>query len=123
MSLAIVSGSAGLIGAETCKRFHQEGFDLAGIDNDMRREFFGPDASTLPSRRALEDSLKNYRHFALDIRDREAVAKLFSKFGTSARVVIHTAAPTAAPTPLLLPLIKRVLVEKPPAQRGSLTKP
>jgi CDP-paratose 2-epimerase len=92
MSVAIVSGSAGLIGSETCKRFHQQGFDVAGIDNDMRREFFGPEASTLPSRHALEQSLKNYRHFALDIRNREAVDKIFSKFGPSITVVIHTAA-------------------------------
>ena len=92
MSVAIVSGSAGLIGSETCKRFHQQGFEVAGIDNDMRREFFGPEASTLPSRRALQQSLKNYRHFALDIRDREAVDKIFSKFGSSISVVIHTAA-------------------------------
>ena len=92
MSVAIVSGSAGLIGSETCKRFHQQGFEVAGIDNDMRREFFGPEASTLPSRQALEQSLKNYRHFALDIRDREAVDKIFSNFGSSISVVIHTAA-------------------------------
>jgi len=92
MSVAIVSGSAGLIGSETCKRFHQQGFEVAGIDNDLRREFFGPEASTLPARLALEQTLKNYRHFALDIRDREAVDKTFSKFGSSISVVIHTAA-------------------------------
>jgi len=92
MSVAIVSGSAGLIGAETCKRFHQQGFDVAGIDNDLRREFFGPEASTMPSRRALEENLKNYRHFPHDIRDRDAVDKLFSKFGASTRVIVHTAA-------------------------------
>ncbi len=41
MSIAIVTGSAGLIGSETCKRFHAEGFDVVGIDNDMRARFFG----------------------------------------------------------------------------------
>jgi len=92
MSVAIVSGSAGLIGSETCKRFHREGFEIAGIDNDMRKEFFGPEASTLGSRRALEQQLKKYQHFALDIRDREGVDKLFSKFGAEIKVVIHTAA-------------------------------
>ena len=92
MSVAIVSGSAGLIGSETCKRFHHEGFDLAGIDNDMRGEFFGPEASTLSSRRALEQQLKRYRHFAVDIRDRDSIDKLFSKFGAEVKVVIHTAA-------------------------------
>src|SRR5690242_822494 len=92
MSVAIVSGSAGLIGSETCKRFHHEGFDLAGIDNDMRSAFFGPEASTLGSRRVLEQQLKHYRHFAVDIRERESIDKLFSKFGADIKVVIHTAA-------------------------------
>jgi CDP-paratose 2-epimerase len=92
MSVAIVSGSAGLIGSETCKRFHREGFDVVGIDNDMRAAFFGPEASTLASRRALEQNLKNYRHFAVDIRDREGIDKIFAKFAGSTEVVIHTAA-------------------------------
>jgi CDP-paratose 2-epimerase len=92
MSVAIVSGSAGLIGSETCKRFHREGFELAGIDNDMRGEFFGPEASTMASRRSLEQQLKNYRHFPIDIRERDTIDKLFSKFGTAIKVVIHTAA-------------------------------
>jgi CDP-paratose 2-epimerase len=92
MSVAIVTGSAGLIGSETCRRFHTEGFDLAGIDNDMRAEFFGPEASTLPSRRALENQLKRYQHFTVDIRDREKVEGIFQKFGKNIGVVIHTAA-------------------------------
>jgi CDP-paratose 2-epimerase len=92
MSVAIVSGSAGLIGSETCKRFHREGFDVVGIDNDMRGQFFGPEASTMASRRALEEQLKNYRHCPVDIREREAIDKIFSNFGNSIKVVIHTAA-------------------------------
>ncbi|HZR21930.1 MAG TPA: NAD-dependent epimerase/dehydratase family protein [Verrucomicrobiae bacterium] len=92
MSVAIVSGSAGLIGSETCKRFHHEGFEIVGIDNDMRGEFFGPEASTMASRRALEQQLKRYRHFPLDIRERESIDKLFSKFGSEIKTVIHTAA-------------------------------
>jgi CDP-paratose 2-epimerase len=92
MSVAIISGSAGLIGSETCKRFHGEGFEVAGIDNDMRGEFFGPEASTLASRRFLEQQLKSYRHFAVDIRDREGIDQVFCKFGSSIKVVVHTAA-------------------------------
>jgi CDP-paratose 2-epimerase len=92
MSVAIVSGSAGLIGSETCKRLHREGFELVGLDNDMRAQFFGAEASTLGSRRALEAKLKNYRHFAVDIRDREAIDQVFSKFGTAIELVVHTAA-------------------------------
>ncbi len=92
MSIAIVSGSAGLIGSETCKRLHSEGLELAGIDNDMRGEFFGPEASTLASRRALEQQLKGYRHFPIDIRERDGIDKLFAKFGSEIKLVIHTAA-------------------------------
>ncbi|HYG36313.1 MAG TPA: NAD-dependent epimerase/dehydratase family protein [Clostridia bacterium] len=92
MSVAVVSGSAGLIGSETCKRFHHEGFDLVGIDNDMRAEFFGVEASTLSSRRALEKQLSRYQHFPVDIRSREEIDRLFQKFGKAIRVVVHTAA-------------------------------
>src|SRR5215831_3944477 len=92
MSVAVVTGSAGLIGSETCKRFHAEGFDVVGIDNDMRAEFFGPEASTLPSRRSLERQLSRYRHFAIDIRNREDIERAFQKCGTAITVVIHTAA-------------------------------
>jgi len=92
MSVAIVSGSAGLIGSETCKRFHAEGFDLAGIDNDMRAQFFGAEASTLNSLRALERQLKRYHHCPIDIRDREQIDQLFRQFGKAIAVVIHTAA-------------------------------
>jgi CDP-paratose 2-epimerase len=92
MSVAIVTGSAGLIGSETCKRFHAEGFDVVGIDNDMRAKFFGPDASTTPTRQRLQASLRNYKHFDLDIRDRDGMESLFGRLGTAVKVVIHTAA-------------------------------
>lgn len=46
MAIVVVTGSAGLIGSETVKRFHREGFDAVGIDNDMRAYFFGNEAST-----------------------------------------------------------------------------
>ena len=69
MSVTIVTGAAGLIGSETCKRFHKEGLQIVGIDNDMRARFFGPEASTSHTRKTLEGSLKNYWHFEADIRD------------------------------------------------------
>jgi CDP-paratose 2-epimerase len=92
MSIAIVTGSAGLIGSETCKRFHQEGFDVVGIDNDMRARFFGPDASTSSTRRQLQTSLSKYRHEELDIRDTNAIDALFRRLGSDVKVVVHTAA-------------------------------
>jgi CDP-paratose 2-epimerase len=92
MTLAIVTGAAGLIGSETCKRFHEEGLEIVGIDNDMRARFFGPEASTTQTRKRLENSLKNYRHFDADIRDAAAVETIFKKFGKDVRAVVHTAA-------------------------------
>ena len=92
MSLVLVTGSAGLIGSETCKHFHAEGYDILGLDNNMRSYFFGEPASTDSTRRGLEHSLKRYSHRALDIRDREAVEKLFQEYGKNIVLVVHTAA-------------------------------
>jgi CDP-paratose 2-epimerase len=92
MSVAIVTGSAGLIGSGTCQKFHAEGFDIIGIDNDMRAVFFGADASTAATRQRLEATLKNYRHQNIDIRDRDAIEGLFRRLGSAVKVVIHTAA-------------------------------
>jgi CDP-paratose 2-epimerase len=92
MSVAVVTGSAGLIGAEACRFFAGKGMDIAGIDNDMRKEFFGPEASGAWSRRQLEATLDGYRHFDIDIRDQAAIAELFSSYGRNIAVVIHAAA-------------------------------
>jgi CDP-paratose 2-epimerase len=54
MSVAVITGSAGLIGAEAARFFAAKGLDIVGIDNDMRREFFGEEASTVWSRQRLE---------------------------------------------------------------------
>ena len=92
MDIVLVTGSAGLIGAETARFFSGEGFKVVGIDNDMRRQFFGDEASTAWSRRELESSLADYVHHAIDIRDRQAVEALFAEYGSDLKAVIHTAA-------------------------------
>jgi len=92
MSIALVTGSAGLIGSETCRRFSQEGFDLVGIDNDMRAEFFGADASTASTRQKLQKEIPSYRHFTADIRDAAAIHGVLGKFGKDIKVIVHTAA-------------------------------
>lgn len=77
MGTALVTGSAGLIGSEAARHFARCGLDIVGVDNDMRREFFGADASTDWNRQLLERELgDSYRHVSLDIRDREAVDAL-----------------------------------------------
>jgi CDP-paratose 2-epimerase len=92
MSIALITGSAGLVGSETCRRFAREGLEVVGIDNDLRAEFFGAEASTSPTREKLQRDLPGYRHFAIDIRDEPGVAAVFRQFGAAISVVIHTAA-------------------------------
>src|SRR5215472_2583096 len=87
MSVAPITGSAGLIGAEAARFFTDKGLDIVGIDNDMRRLFFGDDASTQWSRVALETDLPRYRHSDCDIRDQAAVQNIFSQYGRDIAVV------------------------------------
>jgi CDP-paratose 2-epimerase len=92
VDIAVVTGSAGLIGAETSRFLHEKGFLIVGIDNDMRRVFFGDEASTSWSRKHLESTLPNYRHHSLDIREMTGIADVFSRYNSDIKVVIHTAA-------------------------------
>lgn len=92
MSVVIVTGAAGLIGAESVRFFSGKGFQVVGIDNDMRAHFFGAEASTAWSRRNLEETIDSYTHCNIDIRDDEAVSQVFEKYGTDIVAVIHTAA-------------------------------
>jgi len=93
MAVALVTGSAGLIGSETVGYFCELGFDAVGIDNDMRRAFFGEEASTDWNRRELERRFpKRYRHRAIDIRDAAAIERVFAEFGREIALVVHTAA-------------------------------
>ena len=93
MSVVIVTGSAGLIGSEASLFFARIGFNVIGIDNDMRKVFFGESASTIWQKDRLERELgKNYTHYDLDIRDRDGIDKLFQRYSDDIKLVIHTAA-------------------------------
>ena len=92
MPIAIVTGSGGLIGSESVSYFVEQGFDVIGLDNDMRAYFFGPEASTAASSAKLADELDSFHGLELDIRDREGVEALFAKHGTGIELVVHTAA-------------------------------
>lgn len=92
MGIAIVTGSAGLIGSESV-RFFSGIFDaVIGIDNDLRRYFFGQEASTRWNLERIRDAYANYRHHNVDIRDLEALMPVFEKYGSDIKLVIHTAA-------------------------------
>jgi CDP-paratose 2-epimerase len=92
MSIAIITGSAGLIGSEASRYFAAKGMQVIGIDNDMRSVFFGEEASTAYMSAHLSKSLKAYSHHSADIRDRDAIFSLFREYGTDIEIVIHTAA-------------------------------
>jgi CDP-paratose 2-epimerase len=93
MSAAIITGSAGLIGSEAAVYFADQGLDVIGIDNDMRSTFFGREASTAWKAEELQEQLGHrYHHYDLDIRDREAILRLFEDYGRDIELVIHAAA-------------------------------
>ncbi len=92
MSIAIITGSAGLIGSEAVRFFARKGLQVIGIDNDMRKFFFGAEASTDWNRKKLEAEVKGYIHHNMDIRDAEGIKSLFGKYGKDISLIIHTAA-------------------------------
>ncbi len=91
MSVAIITGSAGLVGSEAVRFFANQGMDVVGVDNDMRKRFFGPAASTDWNRRLLEEEVAAYRHVDLDIRDERRIQQTFSQYGRDVSLVIHAA--------------------------------
>jgi CDP-paratose 2-epimerase len=91
MSVALVTGSAGLIGSETVRFFAERGLDVVGIDNDMRSVFFGDDASTRATLKNLEESVAGYRHVDADIRDEDAMNRVFREFERDIAVIVHAA--------------------------------
>ena len=92
MKTAIITGSSGLIGSEACKFWHSQGFLTIGIDNDMRKYFFGEDASTKPMENNLISTLENFKHYSIDIRNVDELEKVFKEYSSDIEVIIHTAA-------------------------------
>ena len=89
--IAVVTGAGGLIGTEACEQFVQAGYDVVGIDCDLRSYFFGPEASTQHNIDRLKRSLgDSFQHVSMDIRDTDAIDGLFHI--TKPDVIIHTAA-------------------------------
>lgn len=87
---ALITGSGGLIGSECSRLLCEQGWQVVGIDNDMRQQFFGPKASTRPVIEELCKNLKSYCHIELDIRNRQALRDLLNKERPD--FIIHTAA-------------------------------
>ena len=90
MSKLLVTGAAGLIGSEVVAWFAAAGWEVLGVDNNMRADFFGASGDTTWNTRRMESELEGYRCLDIDIRDREALRKLVADFRPDA--VVHTAA-------------------------------
>jgi len=92
MNIALITGSGGLIGS-ACIDFFSERFDLVvGIDNDMRKYFFGDQASTDWNVNRLKEQYSNYRHYVLDIRDHDEMEEVFKLYARDIKLIVHTAA-------------------------------
>lgn len=92
MPIVLVTGSCGLIGSETAGFFAEKGFDIVGVDNNLRQAFFGKDGSVLWNQKRLQNKYKNYKHYSVDIRNQNGIAKIFKKYGSDVALVVHAAA-------------------------------
>ena len=92
MSVVLITGSCGLVGSESVEFFISKGFDVIGIDNNSRLEFFGKDGDISWIRNNLIKSYKNYKHKNTDIRNYSALEKIFRKYKNSIKLIIHSAA-------------------------------
>ena len=92
MPTAIVTGSGGLIGSEAVGHFVGKGYDVVGIENDMRARFFGPEASTSHVTEHLVAAHPEFLSENADIRDGDAVERIFRERVGQVELIVHTAA-------------------------------
>jgi CDP-paratose 2-epimerase len=92
MPIAIITGSGGLVGSESVSHFVRQGYDVVGLDNDMRAEFFGPTASTQTVTDALDERYDAFHPLALDIRDADGIDGVFARHARDLAIIVHTAA-------------------------------
>lgn len=92
MKIALITGSAGLIGSQACIFFSERGYKVIGIDNDMRSYFFGESSSTKDSLESLKSNINDYEHYNIDIREYDRLSDIFNKYSSDIEIVIHTAA-------------------------------
>ena len=92
MKIAIVTGSAGLIGSESVDFLSSKFDKIIGIDNDLRAYFFGENASTDWNRQHLEKTYSNYVHYHADIRDYNEMENIFKEYSGDIAMIVHAAA-------------------------------
>ena len=87
---ALVTGSSGLVGSETVASLDARGWVVHGVDNNMRRDFFGPDGDTTPTLERLRRTTSRFEHHDLDVRDRAGIGRLVRE--TRPELIVHAAA-------------------------------
>lgn len=92
MAIAIVTGAGGLVGSTSVRYLAEAGYDVVGLENDMRAQFFGPSASTRPQLEKLREDYPEFQSLDIDIRDADSLDRLFSGHGSQIEIVVHTAA-------------------------------
>ncbi len=92
MNIALITGSAGLVGSESVRFFASKFDRIIGIDNDMRAYFFGKEASTSWNLEYLKNTVPNYEHYHTDIRSYPELERIFRTYCSDIKLVVHTAA-------------------------------
>jgi len=92
MKIALITGSCGLVGSESSIFFAKKGFKIIGIDNNLRKFFFGKDGDINWVKKKLKKNIKNYSHFNTDIRNFKNLKKIFKRYKKNIKVIIHAAA-------------------------------
>jgi CDP-paratose 2-epimerase len=92
MSVAVISGSTGLVGCEAVVYFAAQGMDVVGIDNGMGEDFFGASSSSVWKRKRLAAEVPRYTHYAADTRDYPAISRIFAHYSKGIALVIHAPA-------------------------------
>ena len=92
MSIALITGSCGLVGSESASFFSKKGFDIVGIDNNSRKSFFGKDGDISWVKKQLKKSIRKYSHYNIDIRNYNSLKRIFLKYKNNIKVIIHCAA-------------------------------
>ena len=92
MNVILITGASGLVGSESVTFFAKHFDKIIGVDNDLRAQFFGQDASTLKKKHQHLNLYPHYHHYDQDIRDEEGIEKIFLEFGADISLIIHAAA-------------------------------
>lgn len=90
MKKLIVTGSNGLIGSEVVTYFDALGWEVHGVDNNMRADFFGEKGDTRWNQRRLQETCQHFTHHELDIRNRQGVLDLIAELRPD--LIVHAAA-------------------------------